>query len=63
MADTTTRLKLTKRKIDATGFPKSGERILRDQELPGFTVRSTTSFKSFVVEKRIHGRLHKVKAN
>ena len=60
MADTTTRVRLTKRKIDAITLPKIGERILRDQDLPGFALRVTKGAKTFIVEKRINGRLHKV---
>jgi len=60
MADTTTRVRLTKRKIDAITLPKIGERILRDQDLPGFGLRVTKGAKTFIVEKRINGRLHKV---
>ncbi len=61
MANTTTRTKLTKRKIDAVTLPKSGERVLRDQTLPGFGLRVTKGAKTFMVEKRIQGRLHKVR--
>jgi integrase len=61
MASTSTRTKLTKRKIDAITLPKSGEVILRDQDLPGFAIRATKGAKTFMVEKRIKGRLHKVK--
>ncbi|MDR4485289.1 MAG: site-specific integrase [Nitrospirales bacterium] len=61
MASTATRTRLTKRKIDAITLPKSGEVILRDQDLPGFALRATKGAKTFVVEKRIKGRLHKVK--
>jgi integrase len=61
MASTATRTRLTKRKIDAITLPKSGEVILRDQDLPGFALRATKGAKAFVVEKRIKGRLHKVK--
>jgi len=60
MSTTTTRVKLTKRKIDAVTLPKTGERILRDQDLPGFGLRVTKGAKTFIVEKRINGRLHKV---
>lgn len=61
MASTLTRTRLTKRKIDAISLPKTGELILRDQDLPGFAIRATKGAKTFMVEKRIKGRLHKVK--
>ena len=60
MSNTTTRIKLTKRKIDAIALPINGELILRDQDLPGFGLRVTKGAKTFIVEKRINGRLHKV---
>ncbi|MCA9466379.1 MAG: site-specific integrase [Nitrospira sp.] len=60
MAKTSNRVRLTKRKIDAALFPQSGEIIIRDVDLPGFCVRITSGSKSFIVEKRIKGRLHKV---
>ena len=61
MPSTAIRQKVTKRKIDAVSFPKSGEIILRDKDLPGFALRVTKGAKTFMVEKRIQGRLHKVK--
>ena len=48
--------KLTKRLIDATETPETGQRFLRDTELPGFALRLTRGSKSFIIEKRIHGR-------
>ncbi len=48
--------KLTKRLIDATKSPKTGQIFIRDAELPGFALRVTHGSKSFIVEKRIHGR-------
>lgn len=61
MPVTSTRIKLTKRKIDAITLPKTGEVILRDQDLPGFALRVTKGAKTFIVERRIKGRLHKAK--
>jgi len=60
MAPTSSRVKLTKRLIDATDCPEKGERILRDTDLPGLTLRLTPRRKAFVIEKRHKGRLWKV---
>jgi integrase len=48
--------KLTKRLIDATPFPRTGQVFLRDDNLKGFALRLTPGSKTFVLEKRIHGR-------
>ena len=61
MPTTSTRVKLTKRKIDSITLPKTGEFILRDQDLPGFALRVTKGARTFIVERRIKGRLHKAK--
>ncbi len=49
--------KLTKRLIEEATPPASGQRFLRDDVLQGFALRITANgAKSFVIEKRIHGR-------
>ena len=48
--------KLTKRIIDATRHPASGQVFYRDAELQGFALRVTPGSKSFTYEKRINGR-------
>ena len=48
--------KLTKRLIDATPYPAAGQVFVRDDELAGFALRATPGSKSFILEKRIHGR-------
>src|SRR5687768_12666971 len=48
--------KLTKRLIDATPYPKTGQVFYRDDEVRGFAVRVTPHSKAFIVEKKIHGR-------
>ncbi len=52
--------KLTKRRIDEVACPEKGQRFLRDILLPGFAVRLTRTQKSFVLEKRIHGRVRRI---
>ncbi len=48
---------LTKREIDKAQPPAIGQLFLRDDRLQGFALRITAGgAKSFVVEKRIHGR-------
>ncbi len=51
--------KLTKRIIDQTAFPASGQVLVRDSELRGFALRVTRGSKSFVLEKRIRGRMRR----
>jgi len=60
MAVTSQRVRLTKRHIDALAHPKSGQIIVRDQGLPGFGLRITSGAKTFIVERRVRGRLHRV---
>jgi integrase len=51
--------RLTKRLIAETPFPKKGQVFVRDAELPGFALRVTKGRKSFILEKRIHGRMRR----
>ena|SRR5919198_4043167 len=51
---------LTKRLIDATPCPSKGQAFIRDDELPGFALRLTPGRKTFIIEKRLHKRLHRV---
>ncbi len=51
--------RLTKRLIDETPFPTSGQVFVRDVELPGFALRITKGRKSFILEKRIRGRMRR----
>lgn len=50
---------LTKRLIDATPYPAAGQVFVRDGELAGFALRATPGSKSFILEKRIHGRVRR----
>ena len=52
--------KLTKQVIDETPFPRDGQVFVRDVELPGFALRVTQGRKSFVLEKRIRGRMRRL---
>lgn len=51
---------LTKRLIDATPCPEKGQVFIRDDDLRGFALRLTPGQKTFIVEKRLHKRLHRV---
>jgi len=52
--------KLTKQVIDETPFPSAGQVFVRDTELPGFALRVTQGRKSFILEKRIRGRMRRL---
>lgn len=52
--------KLTKQLIDQISFQSAGQIFVRDAELPGFALRVTQSRKSFVLEKRIRGRMRRI---
>ncbi len=52
--------KLTKRLIDATPCPIQGQSFLRDDEVRGFALRLTTGAKTFILEKRIDGRVRRM---
>lgn len=49
-------MNFTKRIIDQTACPESGQIFLRDKSLPGFGLRLTKGAKTFILEKRINGR-------
>ena len=51
------RQKVTKVRVDTLPTPAAGQLFLRDTELRGFAVRvSAAGAKSFVLERRIHGK-------
>lgn len=53
-------MKLTKSALDRMAPPASGQVFVRDDHLKGFGVRLTSGgAKSFIVEKRIHGRVRR----
>ncbi|MFP5505736.1 MAG: Arm DNA-binding domain-containing protein, partial [Gammaproteobacteria bacterium] len=54
--------RLTKRLVDSVPPPESGQLIVRDVELKGFALRVTPGgAKTFVVEKRIGGKVRRIK--
>lgn len=64
MASTSTHnqsVKLTKTNVDRAPNPARGQAFLRDTELKGFALRITPNgVRSFVVEKRIEGRVRRI---
>ena len=52
--------RLTKQVIDEMPFPTAGQVFVRDTELPGFALRVTQGRKSFILEKRIRGRMRRL---
>lgn len=55
------RVKLTKTSVAQLESPLTGQRIVRDSELSGFGVRITAAGrKSFILEKRIKGRVRRI---
>jgi integrase len=52
--------RLTKQVIDETPFPAAGQVFVRDTELSGFALRVTQGRKSFILEKRIRGRMRRL---
>ncbi len=53
--------KITKSYVDKLSTPATGQAFVRDMELKGFAVRITsTGAKSFILEKRIDGKVKRV---
>ncbi len=52
--------KITKRVVDAAKPPPSGQVFIRDSALPGFALRLTTNSKTFILEKRMRGRMRRM---
>lgn len=52
--------RLTKQLLDATPFPSTGQVFVRDTELRGFALRITPGHKSFILEKRMRGRMRRL---
>ena len=54
-------VKLTKSAVDRIAAPATGQAFYRDTELKGFAIRITASgVRSFVLEKRIEGRVRRM---
>lgn len=54
-------VKITKTVVEKAPLPESGQTFLRDTDLKGFAVRLTpTGVRTFVVEKRIDGRVRRI---
>lgn len=47
--------KLTKKFVNSVPFPEKGQKIFRDDLLPGFGLRVTPGSKTYVVEARVNG--------
>lgn len=52
--------KITKRCVDIAIFPVTGQTFIRDAELKGFALRITPGSKSFIIEKRVDGKVRRV---
>ena len=52
--------RMTKQLIDETPFPATGQVFVRDTELRGFALRVTQGRKSFILGKRIRGRMRRL---
>ena len=51
---------LTQSLAEKTPHVPAGQAFVRDSDLPGFALRVTKASKSFVFERRIHGRMRRV---
>ncbi len=47
--------RLTKLFVKSIAFPERGQRIFRDEQLPGFGLRVTPGSKTYIVEGRVNG--------
>lgn len=54
------KVRITKTHVDKITPPSHGQIFLRDAELNGFALRVTAGSKSFIVEKRIEGRVKRM---
>src|SRR5574340_188097 len=52
--------RLTKFYVDKAPLPEAGQTFIRDAELKGFALRLTPGSKSFIVEKRVDGKVRRM---
>jgi integrase len=52
--------KLSQSLIEHTPHPSHGQAFIRDTELPGFALRVTKGCKTFILEKRVQGRMRRL---
>jgi integrase len=52
--------KLTEALLKEIPYASRGQEFIRDSEQPGFALRVTKGTKSFVLEKRVHGRMRRL---
>lgn len=52
--------KITKSCVDKAVLPEGGQTFIRDTELKGFAVRLTPGSKSFILEKRVDGKVRRM---
>ena len=55
-----TSIHLTQSVVDTIPHVPTGQKFIRDSDLPGFALRVTQASKSFVFEKRIQGRMRRM---
>lgn len=53
-------MKVTKKVVDTAKCPTQGQVFVRDVELRGFALRITPGSKTFILEKKINGRVRRM---
>lgn len=53
-------MKLNKSNVDSIPLNQTGQTLYRDSDLIGFVVRVTTKSKTYIVERRHEGKLHRI---
>lgn len=52
--------KINKQNVDELPFVEKGQKIYRDAELTGFSLRVTANSKTYIVDKKYNNKLHRV---